>query len=181
MVVHENPRRSAVSEIVKPARLAPTTMPRSVTSVTFLLRPDAGLNFSRSSDLKKAKLKINWRNKTWRIKLTWRSHFMSLTTVRHQIKTTSGGAFRNWSLRLLYKLCVVVSICSLAVNQHSSSSSSLPVLSVTSSPLSPWQPSTRTEESDICCLSAAGFYVTARFYFFFILINWSINRSIKYK
>ena len=30
MVVRENPRRSAVSDILRPARLAPTTMPRSM-------------------------------------------------------------------------------------------------------------------------------------------------------
>uniref|UniRef100_A0A0E9XX92 Uncharacterized protein n=1 Tax=Anguilla anguilla TaxID=7936 RepID=A0A0E9XX92_ANGAN len=29
MIVRENPSRSAVYEILKPARLAPTTMPRS--------------------------------------------------------------------------------------------------------------------------------------------------------
>ncbi len=50
MVVHENPSRSAVFEILRPARLAPTTIPhsKSLKSPFFPILL-LGLNFSKSS------------------------------------------------------------------------------------------------------------------------------------
>ncbi len=50
MVVHENLSRSAVSEIIRPARLAPTTIPhsKSLKSPFFLILM-LGLNFNKSS------------------------------------------------------------------------------------------------------------------------------------
>ncbi len=50
MVVRENPSRSAVFEILRPARLAPTTIPRSKSLKSpFFPVLMLGLNFSKSS------------------------------------------------------------------------------------------------------------------------------------
>ncbi len=51
IVVHENPSRSAVFEILRPARLAPTTIPLSKSLLNPLFFPILmlGLNFSKSS------------------------------------------------------------------------------------------------------------------------------------
>ncbi len=50
MVVHENPSRSADFEILRPARLAPTTIPRSKSLKSpFFPVLMLGLNFSKSS------------------------------------------------------------------------------------------------------------------------------------